>query len=247
MWRREWIFGGGAIAVVLALALIWGLVRIDETGRPPTAQATAVPADAVDEPDATPALELARSEPDPAHDWLREKSLALVDGFLEDQAEDDPAARWREVATGEAQLIFAARSGQRFITLAAARVDCAAVDAVLLELADPLVGSPGTCARWVAHTRELLADRGIKRSPRAFLREKGVDTSVRIAIVYAGWRRTGSGPENFRLVRFSGVAVYPQSEFTVARRLALDSVMRDLGVGPYSETPIHLVTSLLRW
>ena len=71
--------------------------------------------------------------------------------------------------------------------------------------------------------------------------------SVRVVLLYAGWKRTGPGPREFQLVRSRVAPVYPQSQFGVSRRVALDGVMRRLGVGPYTDTPIQLVTALMRW
>ena len=247
--RREWIFGGGAAAVALSLLLIAGRVGVDDVE---LAASEPLPAEALEAGDVPGELakeppRLVPSEPDPAHDWLRDRSLELVSGYLGSVAGDDLLARWQDASTFEARLVFASPDGNRYITLSAARADCGAVDSFLREVGDPLVGVPGLCDRWVSTARELLRQRGIYSSPRIFLRQERVDTSVRVALVYAGWKRTGRGPGDFRLVESHGVAVYPQSDFSVARRLALDGVMRDLGVGPYSDTPIQLVTALLRW
>lgn len=247
--RREWILGGGVAMVALSLVLVEGLVGVDdprpaEPG-PPAAGPAESPA-AVAAVEAVP-LRLVPLEFDPAHDWLTERSLRLVSEYLGSAATDGLLARWHEASTQEARLIFASRGGERFITLGAARADCGEVDAFLNEVGGPLVGVPGLCERWISTTRGLLREHGIERTPRNFLRQHDIDTSVRVALVYAGWKRTGPGPQDFRLVASRGVPVYPQSEFSVARRLALDRVMRDLGVGPYSDTPIQLVTALLRW
>ena len=247
--RHEWILRGGVAMLGLSLVLIAGLVRVDDPGFTEPGQAAAGPEEppvaevAVDD---VP-LRLVRHELDPAHDRLIERSLELVGEYLGSAATDGLLARWHEASSHEARLIFASRSGQRLITLGAARADCGEVDSFLNGVGDPLVGAPGLCERWISTTRQLLRERGIERTPRGFLRQQNIDTSVRVALLYAGWKRTGPGPRDFRLVAWRGVPVYPQSEFSVARRLALDRVMRDLGVGPYSDTPIQLVTALLRW
>lgn len=247
------MFGGGAAVVALSLVLIAGLVRFGAVEpREPTpglvepvdaeVDAEVAEGDAEGEP-----LQLVPAEPDPAYDWLRDRSLKLVSGYLRSADPESLLAHWQEASSHEAQLVFASPDGNRYITLAAARADCGEVDAFLKQLGDPLVGLPGLCERWISTARDLLRERGIPGSPRSFLRQQNVDTSVRVALVYAGWKRTGPGTRDFRLVESHGVPVYPQSEFSVARRLALDGVMRDLGVGPYSDTPIQLVTALMRW
>lgn len=249
--KREWVFGGGAAAVALSLVLITGVVRVEvverETPEPPTVSESADEPEVSDRDAVARPLRLVPAEPDPAYDWLRERSLQLVSGYLGSAAPDSTVARWHDASTHESRLIFASPEGDRIITLAAARADCRKVDAFLREAGDPLVGLPGLCERWISTARKLLRERGVRGSASGFLRQQGVDTSVRVALVYAGWKRTGPGPQDFRLVQSRGVGVYPQSEFSVARRLALDRVMRDLGVGPYSDTPIQLVTALLRW
>ncbi len=248
--KREWLLGGGVAIVAISMALVTGLMRVDEVEFvEPELEVLVVPAPEARESDAsadTP-IELIPDEHDPAYDWLRKRSLALLDEYLGSAGVPELAGRWTDIA-GESRLIFASPSRTRFITLAAARADCAEVDAALDEIGDPLVGVPGLCHRWLAQTRELLAEHGMERqSARRFLREREVDTSVRVVLLYAGWKRTGPGNEDFKLVRLRAAPVYPQSEFSVARRVALDEVMRRLGVGPYSDTPIQLVTALLRW
>jgi len=254
--KREWLLSGGISIVALSMALIVGLVRVepDVDYVAPEAEAPAVSHTdgdiQVPDSDATAeaSIELIPDEPDPAYDWLRERSLELVDEYLESADVPDMSGRWAGAAAGEAQLIFASPDRKRFITLGAARAGCAEVDAMLDEIGDPLVGEPGLCHRWLAQTRELLVERGLERqSARRFLRERGVDTSVRVVLLYAGWKRTGPGTQDFRLVASRVAPVYPQSEFSVSRRVALDGVMRRLGVGPYTDTPIQLVTALLRW
>ncbi len=247
--RRAWILGGGVATVALSLVLVAGLVGVDDPGNTPPGQPATGPTES---PVAEAAvqdvpLRLVPLELDPAHDWLTERSLELVSEYLGSAATDGLLARWHEASIQEARLIFASVGGERFITLGAARADCGEVDAFLNEVGDPFFGVPGLCERWISTTRKLLRERGIERTPRSFLRQQNIDTSVRVALVYAGWKRTGRGPQDFRLVASRGVPVYPQSEFSVARRLALDRVMRDLGVGPYSDTPIQLVTALLHW
>jgi hypothetical protein len=247
--RPEWIVGAGTVAVALSLTLIWSVVRVEpvEPAGPEPVPALDSPAAEIGEIEIGPEsaeepLRLVPDEPDPAYDWLRDRSLELVSEYLGSAPDESPLARWHEASTHEARLLFVSPDRSRVITLAAARADCAEVDRFLREARDSLVGAPGLCDRWVSTAREVARKHGMRGSPRGLLR--GVDTSVRVALVYAGWKRTG---RNFRLVESRGVGVYPQSEFSVARRLALDGVMRDLGVGPYTDTPIQLVTALLRW
>jgi len=251
--KREWLLGAGIAIVAISMALIMGLVRVDEVefvdAEP---DAIAGPPPEVDVPDSDTAadvpVELIPDDADPAYDWLRERSLELIDEYLRSADVPELSRRWAETTSGESRLIFASPDRQRFITLAAARADCSEVDAMLDEIGDPLVGVSGLCHRWLAQTRELLAERGMERqSARRFLRERQVDTSVRVVLLYAGWKRTGPGPREFQLVRSRVAPVYPQSQFGVSRRVALDGVMRRLGVGPYTDTPIQLVTALMRW
>ena len=66
-------------------------------------------------------------------------------------------------------------------------------------------------------------------------------------LIYSAWRRVGDGAEAFRRVSMHAAPVYPQSRFSVARRTALDRVMRELRVLPTAETPVATVTALLSW
>ncbi len=151
--RREWILGGGVAMVALSLVLISGLLGVDDPGlaEPPAAGPSESPAAQAEVEDAP--LRLVPLEFEPAHDWLAETSLELVSGYLGSAAPDGLLARWHEASTQEAQLIFASRGGERFITLGAARADCGEVDAFLNEIGDPLVGVPGLCERWISTTR----------------------------------------------------------------------------------------------
>jgi len=254
---RQWSFASGVAVVSLALALVASVIGVRETRRPKTFDppATLAPATepalvSVDEDavEAPAPVRLVPAEPDPAHDILPDLADALVYEHLQADDTSRLLAHWRTSATSESRLLFVAPNGRRVITLSSARVPCDDVDEALEHVRNALVGEPGLCERWKAEAVQALEESGVTGAQaRRFLREQSVDTSVRVLLVYAGWRRTGKGLEDWMLVSEHTAEVYPQSDFGVARRVALDAVMRRLGVGPYTDTPIEIVTALLRW
>jgi hypothetical protein len=139
--------------------------------------------------------------------------------------------------TAETRLLVESKATGRWVTLTEVRVPCADVDRALGRARDRALGLPDRCERWVETTAAVLERHGVSRiSAREFLERNEVDTSVRVLLVYAGWRADPSQPEASAALAASGsAAVYPREHFLDARSEALDAIYRELKLGPYAE------------
>lgn len=240
-----WIKGAGAVSVALALLVISGIVGTRRTT--PTVQDFS-PAVVV-APSAPIAAATARSAADgPAHAELRARAAGLIGEYFAAKSDAAIGSRWAAHVRADAHVIYESGDGQRFITMSEARAECSLVDSVLRELDDPRIGSADLCDRWQRTARALLTESGADPVlARAFTKRARIDPAVRVLLIYSAWKRTGGAADAFERVSWQAAPVYPQSQFSVARRTALDRVMRELRVIPTAETPAATVTSLLDW
>jgi hypothetical protein len=142
---------------------------------------------------------------------------------------------WKSSATRESDFLYEGLDGQRFITMTTARVDCALVDKTLAKRNSPETGRPDRCARWLEKTKQRMSKLGIAdRTPQQFLQELGVDTSVRVMLVYTGWERDPGADDGLQMITTHGVPLYPQAAFPEADYSARDEIYRAMQLGPYA-------------
>jgi hypothetical protein len=181
--------------------------------------------------------EFAETEPlDRTREQMLTRAEELAREVIDDGALHPVLEKWRGHYAPHASLRFDGLDDRRWITLTAARVDCAYADRVLRRNAD--LGNADNCARWLEKTREAMERLGITdRQPAQFLEELGAEQSVRVLLVYAGWQRAGDGADDVRLVASEAVLVYPQGEFPERDSAALDRIYSAMKLGPHAEDP----------
>ena len=224
--RRTVAVAGGSACTLALLALAVNLVA--RRPAPPPQPAGEVPV-----PVAVPPM----AQPEPV-DPRRKQLLARAEGLVREVMTRDDLhpvlAKWRGHYAPDTSFRFEGLDGRRWITLTAARVDCAHADQVLRRNAS--LGDADNCARWGEKAREAMERYGIAdRSPAEFLDQLGAEQSVRVLLVYAGWQRTGDGDKDVRLVASEPVLVYPQREFPERDHAALDRIYRAMKLGPYAQ------------
>jgi hypothetical protein len=216
---------GGAGCGLFALLLLTNTVSVQE--RPPL-------------PDTTPQWRVAArdiaatAQPAVPIDPFQEQLFAAADRAAHDSLAD-LRREWKSNATSESDFLYEGLDGQRFITITTARVDCVLVDKTLARRNSPETGRPDRCARWREETKQRMSKLGIAdRTPEQFLQELGVDTSVRVMLVYTGWERDPAADQGVRMITTRGVPLYPQAAFPEADYSARDQIYRAMQLGPYA-------------
>jgi hypothetical protein len=165
---------------------------------------------------------------------IAEQADQLAERLLRESALGQLGERGVLPYTAQTRLLVDSRATGRWVTLTEVRVPCADVDRALARASELALGSPDRCERWIETTAAVLERHGVSEpSAREFLEGNEIDTSVRVLLVYAGWRaEAGASPA---LAASGGAAVYPREQFPVTRSEALDAIYRELKLGPYAE------------
>jgi len=130
-------------------------------------------------------------------------------------------------------VLASARRGI-WVTQTELRVPCAALDAALSSGSARRLGRPVHCERWVEATAAAFETRGLTSpTPREFLQANAAEQTVRVLVVFAGWRRASEDGE-VELVDARPAPVLPRSGFARARRRARLHVYQTLELGPYA-------------
>jgi hypothetical protein len=162
---------------------------------------------------------------------IAKQADALADRLLRESA---LGAHGALPYTAQTRLLVDSKETGRWVTLTEVRVPCADVDRALARASDVALGQPDRCERWVETTAAVLERHGVSEtSAREFLERNEIDTSVRVLLVYAGWRADPAGSASLAVA--GSAPVYPREQFPVARSEALDSIYRELRLGPYTE------------
>jgi hypothetical protein len=228
--RRKLALLAGALGGLALLALALNLVNHTPAPPPPAEPGSGYLAT----PGAVPPWLAEPELLDPTRERLLAQAEALASKVIQNDDLHPVLAKWRGHYAPHASFRFDGLDNRRWITVTSARVDCAYVDEVLRRNAD--LGNADNCARWAEKAREVMERFGIKdRSPTRFLEELGAEQSMRVLLVYAGWQRSGDGPDDVRLVASEPVLVYPQSEFPERDYAALDRIYRAMKLGPHAE------------
>ncbi len=215
-----------AACLLLLFSVVGNLIAIRESGTPRNRAVQILPV----EPEGTPAS--VPSSPRPP--------VPLEPGGIVQQADRLAARLLRESALGalpytaQTRLLVESKGTGRWVTLTEVRVACAEVDRALARASDRALGRPDRCERWVETTAAVLERHGASQTTaREFLERNEIDTSVRVLLVYAGWRADSDG--GAALAAAGSAPVYPRERFPIARSEALDSIYRELRLGPYTE------------
>lgn len=227
---------GGVACGLLALAVLPSLIG-DRALQPP-APAVEPHAPMRPVPRAAPfATEVeTEEEVDPLREYLVTEASRLPGEFLARDDLDPIAREWRRPDATETSFLLEGLDERRWITQTAVRVDCERVDRMLHSYDDAEIGRPDRCARWLEKAAETMARFGISdRGPEQFMRDIGVEPTMRVMLVYAGWTRDSATDDAIRLVAAEPVLVYPQRGFPERDYAARDAVYRAMKLGPHAE------------
>lgn len=196
--------------------------REPERAELPAASLALAPAPALPEPK------------DPDREWIRAQAEKLAFEF---PTADPPLVEgWDAEYSSTAEFLVQGPDGRRWVTVTTGRLPCEQVDQMLERAGDPQMGDPDRCQRWLKKTVESLSRHGIHdHSPVGFLSQSNAETSVRVMLVYAGWRRSDGPAGEIELVAALPAPVYPESGFGARSRAALDGIYRSLKLGPHAE------------
>jgi len=255
------VLGGLAVACSLVgLVTLPGVVDRRPVTPPLAAAADAEPVESQLDLAAAPAATFASAEPseeapveepvDPEIEWLRAQAQRLPDHFYAGLATADGLSLsggvggvpeglvprdWQRNFTTDAEFVYESPSGRRWITVTTARVPCERVDRALAR--NPAAASPDRCAATLAQAQHVLQRYGVDANdPMTALQELGIDPSVRVLLVYAGWQRDPNEAGAIRLIESHVAPVYPRRGFTERRREALDGIYEAMKLGPYAES-----------
>jgi len=175
------------------------------------------------------------TEPDPDREWVEAQAKDLLEQFMAHPGPELDTDQWSRDYKVDASFLIDGTENE-WVTVTAARVPCERVDAVLRQAANPDLGQPDRCERWLRAALETMRRHGIKdKSPGEFLAELGADRSVRVMVLYAGWFKDPQAGSGIQLVDARAAFVYPTVGFKEQSNAAQNAIYRAMELGPYAK------------
>ena len=230
---------------LLVGGLLANLVRVEpEPPRVPIEEVTAQIAALSEETYLATLVEApaAPSETESDREWVEAQAKDLLEQFMAHPGPELDTGQWSRDYEADASFLIEFTENE-WVTVTAARVPCESVDAVLRQAANPDLGQPDRCERWLRAALETMRRHGIKdKSPGEFLAELGADRSVRVMVLYAGWFKDPQAGSGIQLVDARPAFVYPTAGFKEQSNAAQNAIYRAMQLGPYAEASTRELT-----